>query len=75
MGPGFESQPDHENAKKPLPTLARAFLRFPCLLNGRNDLVAQLIEQYTFNVWVLDGRPLPVESQPDHSLRIKANQD
>ena len=57
MGPGFESQRDHESYQisdntpfVPECTLYIYKLRF-------DDSVAQLVEQYTFNVWVLGSNP------------------
>ena len=31
---------------------------------GKDDLVAQLVEQYTFNVWVLGSSPSQITKKP-----------
>ena len=76
MGPGFESQPGHSicsNTKCLRGEIGRhAILRgwYPKDVLVRiqsqtrkikiTDLVAQLVEQYTFNVWVLGSNPSQV---------------
>ena len=37
---------------------------------GTKELVAQLVEQYTFNVWVLGSSPSQFTKNPQHQLRI-----
>ncbi len=40
---------------------------FALRLNGQGDLVAQLVEQYTFNVWVLGSSPSQITEKTQQS--------
>jgi hypothetical protein len=57
MGPGFESQRDHKNWL----TVSK---------QTANDSVAQLVEQYTFNVWVLGSNPSGITEWPNSLLNL-----
>gem|GEM_PF-6452334 len=61
MGPGFESQRDHEacllNGKTPFVSEGTIYIHKRRIITKFEDSVAQLVEQYTFNVWVLGSNP------------------
>ena len=53
------------------------WLQFSCTLflhsqiSRGKDLVAQLVEQYTFNVWALGSSPSGITSNTETALKIK----
>ncbi len=68
MGPGFESQRDHEGyysvGNTPLVSEDTIFIYKQRCKTKFDDSVAQSVEQYTFNVWVLGSNPSGITKKP-----------
>jgi hypothetical protein len=72
MGPGFESQRDHEGyysiGNTPFVSEDTFFIYKQRCKTKFDDSVAQSVEQYTFNVWVLGSNPSGITKKPSNQM-------
>ena len=74
MGPGFESQRDHEVyyliGNTPFVSEDTFYIYKQRCKTKFDDSVAQLVEQYTFNVWVLGSNPSGITKEVHKSIDL-----